>query len=677
MNRPWVIWCISGLIALLVFAAMGVITQHTLGLEKETAQAEAKAELEGRIRIALWRMDTYAAGILAEENNRPAWHFRDVDMQRANRLTPLNVDVPENVKLHFQIRDGNLTTPQVNGWDHSQNEWSVSLAPVQEGVKLSQRKQKEFERLKNLIYDDKTFAGWQDSRNTQTDLEDNNLGVINAVASQVITDKSANVLSTQDQEQIDAVRQQRIENPQDKVRAVKGYQTNYSVSEKAKRKEIVQKSVVNRGVSKKSWTQERGKKEDENAPSLDEKSQQPQQEAPPSQPDQAQQVQPTQSDELSRRAVRAGQDVVEGAYLSPLRPVWIGRELVLVRQVQDADGKRVQGVWLDAEGVRQELINDISDLLPEARLEPVRQGVKTLLGEVPDPSSSDPMVLAALPWRLLPGEMAVASPGGWTPMRKTLAVAWIGALLAAVAAMVLLRGVVKLSERRASFVSSVTHELRTPLTTFGLYSDMLAQGMVKDEGKKQTYLDTLRKESERLTHLVENVLAYSRIERGSARARVEEVEVGNLIDRMCERLRKRAEEVDMELRCEVPEELACRAIKTDTTAVEQILFNLVDNASKYATADMDGSQGNVITLRALERGKQIVLQVRDQGPGVAPAERKKLFRAFHKSAQEAAHSKPGVGLGLALCRRLARALGGDLRIVDCDQGACFELVLGH
>jgi signal transduction histidine kinase len=243
--------------------------------------------------------------------------------------------------------------------------------------------------------------------------------------------------------------------------------------------------------------------------------------------------------------------------------------------------------------------------------------------------------------------------------------------------MILLRGVVKLSERRASFVSSVTHELRTPLTTFGLYSDMLAEGMVKDEAKKQTYLDTLRKESERLTHLVENVLAYSRIERGSARARVEEVEVGSLIDRMCERLRKRAEEVGMELRCEVPQELACQLIKTDTTAVEQIVFNLVDNASKYATEDMDGSHGNVITLRVLERGKQIVFQVRDQGPGVARAERKKLFRAFHKSAQEAAHSKPGVGLGLALCRRLARALGGDLRIVDCDQGACFELLMGH
>jgi K+-sensing histidine kinase KdpD len=133
----------------------------------------------------------------------------------------------------------------------------------------------------------------------------------------------------------------------------------------------------------------------------------------------------------------------------------------------------------------------------------------------------------------------------------------------------------------------------------------------------------------------------------------------------------------MELCCEVTGDLACCLVKTDTTAIEQIIFNLVDNASKYAGPDVDGCEGNIITLRVIDRGKQIVFQVSDQGPGVASAERKKLFRAFHKSAQEAAHSKPGVGLGLALCRRLARALGGDLKIVDSEQGACFELIISH
>ncbi|MEM1010202.1 MAG: histidine kinase dimerization/phospho-acceptor domain-containing protein, partial [Myxococcota bacterium] len=362
--------------------------------------------------------------------------------------------------------------------------------------------------------------------------------------------------SAAERQQIELVQQQRVENPQNMVRSVKGYQTNYNASEKAKRKEIVQKSVVNRSGNKPSWTKEPPKKKED-----DNKKKKPVgiENVSPHNPPQKESIKASQQstdDAVVPRALNSEQDVIEGAHQSPLQPVWIGGELVLIRQVQDVKGKRVQGVWLDAEAIRKELIKNISDLLPGARLEPIKQSVKILLGEEDDPSANDPMVLAALPWKLFPGEVAVAAPVGWTPMRKTLAVAWVGALLAAFAAMGLLRGVVKLSERRASFVSSVTHELRTPLTTFGLYSDMLAEGMVSDEEKKQNYLDTLRKESARLTHLVENVLAYSRIERGSARARVENVEVGALVDRMCERLRKRAEEDNMELRCEVPEELA-------------------------------------------------------------------------------------------------------------------------
>ena len=80
-----------------------------------------------------------------------------------------------------------------------------------------------------------------------------------------------------------------------------------------------------------------------------------------------------------------------------------------------------------------------------------------------------------------------------------------------------------------AFVSAVTHELRTPLTTFRLYSEMLASGMVQDETQKKNYLGTLEAEAGRLSHLVENVLAYARIERGSARAQVESVSIGDVL----------------------------------------------------------------------------------------------------------------------------------------------------
>ncbi|BDS08809.1 hypothetical protein NT6N_38490 [Oceaniferula spumae] len=659
MNKPWIIWSLSALCAILVFGAMGVITRHTLGLEKDRAQAEARAELEERIRLSLWRMDTTAAGILAEENNRPAWHFRDVDLQKTTRLTPLNLDVPEKVKLHFEVNSGVVSTPQVNGWGMPASNWDSSLSQVQQGAKLSREKATDWENLQNLLLRDPTFQGWQSNRNAQSKLEDNNLGVICAVAQR---DNSKDGKIALNEKVVDQAVQQRGGNTKDLVRSAKGYQQTYNAAEKSKRQEIVQKSVDNKAVSKKQWV----------PPSKESNTAGATKEAPKAaSPKAKQQIEPAASTSDESKILE-NKDLVEGAHLSPLRPIWLGNDLLLVRDVQDTVGRRVQGVWLDSEQVRNSLLENIVDLLPDARLEPVKQSLRVMLGEESDPDANDPMVMAALPWRLIPGEAAVVTPFGWTPMRKTLGVAWVGALLAAAAAVVLLRGVVKLSERRASFVSSVTHELRTPLTTFSLYSDMLAEGMVQDEAKQKDYLNTLRKESSRLTHLVENVLAYSRIERGSARARVENVAVGALIDRICERLRLRAEEAGMELHCEVTSNVATKEIQVDTTAVEQILFNLVDNASKYASGDDDGG---IIELRALETRKGIVFQVRDEGPGVKKSEHRKLFRAFHKSAQEAAHTKPGVGLGLALCRRLARALGGDLRIIDQEKGACFELSL--
>src|ERR1043165_39773 len=110
-----------------------------------------------------------------------------------------------------------------------------------------------------------------------------------------------------------------------------------------------------------------------------------------------------------------------------------------------------------------------------------------------------------------------------------LMAAWACIELTIVATAVTLRGIVSLSERRGAFVSAVTHELRTPLTTFKMYSEMLASDMVRDAQKRRQYLETLCSEANRLSHLVENVLAYARLERGSARGRVETVMLVNLI----------------------------------------------------------------------------------------------------------------------------------------------------
>ena len=369
-----------------------------------------------------------------------------------------------------------------------------------------------------------------------------------------------------------------------------------------------------------------------------------------------------------------------------MTPLWVDGELLLARRVRLGKQEVVQGCLLDWPVIKQGLLIAIEDLLPDAALEPVA-----------DTSGEDQSRrLAALPVRLIPGSRApdaaleAASVAGraaagaaagvgpaqaealFSPIRLSLVVAWGCVLLAAVAVAVLLAGVIRLSDRRAAFVSAVTHELRTPLTTFHMYTEMLAEGMVPDQQRQQEYLSTLRSEASRLSHLVENVLCYARLERGRTAGRLEEVAVNELLEPIRARLADRARQDGMEIVVEGDKEVLSTVIRANSSAVEQILLNLVDNAGKYAQTATDKR-----VHLGLERADAVVeLRVRDHGPGISESAAGRLFHSFSKSAHEAANSAPGVGLGLALSRRLARDMGARLWLdkTVCD-GACFVLAL--
>ncbi len=352
-----------------------------------------------------------------------------------------------------------------------------------------------------------------------------------------------------------------------------------------------------------------------------------------------------------------------------MTPFWIDGELILARRVSAGGREYVQGCLLDWPAIKTSLLETVDDLLPNAELEPVRTV----------PAEGEARMLAALPARLIPGKMipgrplgGISAPGPLSPILLSLGAAWICVLLAASAVAALLLGVVRLSERRVAFVTAVTHELRTPLTTFQMYTEMLAEDMVPDARQRKHYLNTLRAESVRLTHLVENVLCYARLERGRANGRLEQLTLGQLVQQVEARLAGRAEQAGMQLVVESNDPAAESTIRANVSAAEQILFNLVDNACKYAASDEDKR----IHLTLVADNGAVELQLRDHGPGFSPAEHRQLFRPFSKSAHEAAHTAPGVGLGLALSRRLARDMGGDLRLDESvTDGACFVLTL--
>jgi signal transduction histidine kinase len=355
--------------------------------------------------------------------------------------------------------------------------------------------------------------------------------------------------------------------------------------------------------------------------------------------------------------------------VGPLLPIWLEGapasrpfEIYFLRRIENGARPLMQGFVANWELLRSTLLEQVADLFPTETVQLVR-------GEITDAEHAS-QSLAAIPARLEVSYTPLAGRPAWTPARVTLTLAWFAVLLALAGVAFSLRASISYGEKRSRFASSVTHELRTPLTTFRMYTEMLAKGMVEEESRVE-YLQTLQRESDRLSVLVENVLAYARLEDGRSRLARETIRVSDLMERSCaaptEQLLNGTHQ--LRLNVTVPEGTN---VQTDPSAVEQILFNLVDNACKYGRS----GAAACIDIRANLAPGQLVIQVRDQGPGVSPKATRAIFRPFDRGSVDAADPNPGIGLGLALCRGLAQDLGGQLNLLPSDEaGACFELRL--
>jgi signal transduction histidine kinase len=352
-----------------------------------------------------------------------------------------------------------------------------------------------------------------------------------------------------------------------------------------------------------------------------------------------------------------------GVEVGLLRPAWFADRLLLVRRAEILGKRYLQGCWLDWPALRARLLADIADLLPAATLEPLGAG------EV----NGQAHLLASLPIRLEPGRTAPTSVGAPSPIVFWLRIAWVCVAAALAAVGGLLAAALAFSERRRAFVSAVSHELRTPLTTFRMFTEMLAGGMVRDESKQREYHQILHAEAGRLGHMVENVLAYARLERGRQIHCDGSTALDAIRGRMAPQLVERLDKAGWRLEVGGAEEAWGATMRADATAVEQILINLIDNAVKYAAG---GPERRIHLDAERPRAGWVRLVVWDHGPGIAAGEARAIFRPFHKSAGRAAATAPGIGLGLALSRRLARQMGGELNLMKMNgRGGCFSLDL--
>jgi len=228
---------------------------------------------------------------------------------------------------------------------------------------------------------------------------------------------------------------------------------------------------------------------------------------------------------------------------------------------------------------------------------------------------------------------------------------------------------VKLAQKKDDFMSAVSHELRTPLTSIRMYTEMLEKNWIKSEDKRGEYYQNMRQESERLSRLIENVLDFSRIQRGRKKYHFQLGNINAAIDRAVDMMMPYARQAGFTIEKNFT---PLGQIAFDSDAVMQIVINLVDNAVKYAHSD----QEKKIIVRTKHDGKHVIIEVEDHGPGLAHREKKKVFDEFYRCEDEARRETTGVGLGLALVKKFALAHNGFVEILSAKpNGAIFRVGL--
>jgi nitrogen-specific signal transduction histidine kinase len=219
--------------------------------------------------------------------------------------------------------------------------------------------------------------------------------------------------------------------------------------------------------------------------------------------------------------------------------------------------------------------------------------------------------------------------------------------------------------QRGLFVSTVAHELRTPLTGLSGYLDLILGGRVGDAAIEREFMERGRTIVGSMAALVDDLLELSRLESGTLALEQEPFSVADALNAVSAGLLPIALDQGVRLQVSAPPRL--RAATGDRRRVEQIVTNLAANAIKFAG-------DRPVELAGWFEGPVAVIAVRDEGPGIAPADRERIFERFYRMADH--DSITGTGLGLPIARDLARAMGGELDAASLPGvGSSFVLVM--
>jgi signal transduction histidine kinase len=207
---------------------------------------------------------------------------------------------------------------------------------------------------------------------------------------------------------------------------------------------------------------------------------------------------------------------------------------------------------------------------------------------------------------------------------------------------------------KTEFVNNISHELKTPLTLIRLYGETLQRKENLTNKEKKDCYEIITKESERLSHLINNVLDFSRIEMGRKefdfkKGNLADV-IGDTLESYRYHLEKKGFAIHKEIALDLPE------MNFDGEAIASVLINLLSNAMKFSLKEKE------VTVKLFRDDGNAVLQVADKGIGISPGEVSKIFQRFYQSENKIASETRGSGLGLTLVKHITEAHGGTIEV---------------
>jgi signal transduction histidine kinase len=360
--------------------------------------------------------------------------------------------------------------------------------------------------------------------------------------------------------------------------------------------------------------------------------------------------------------------------------------------LRDAEGQVIGagGWWLDPHVFLQTHLEDVvRERLPSnprmyGGIESTRRLSVELIGptgdriaHVRDPEGQRTARSALLTGPFEGYSVRVAATGDapvvWTQRYALIQVVFIAVMALAIllATIFGLRYIIRqleLAQLKAGFVSNVTHELKTPIALIRLSVETLELGRFRTPEESQKFIQSIGRETQRLSQLVDNILDFAKLEAGQRALRMEHMNPNDVVTDALDSLRPRFESLGFQIETDLDPGLP--QVQGDPRALSHCVLNLLDNAIKYSRERRE------VRVSTGARKGEVLISVSDHGIGISPADQKRIFEKFVRVQTGLVHDVKGAGLGLSLVDQIMRAHDGRVEVTSSEgQGSTFTLIL--